>query len=166
MEVWLVTYFSAAPVAQPNTGVRSKDSVLCGNWEGRINSYDFVPVLQKLDSYVDLSTSQGVCLVSRLPLFWLHYFKLQSWLSNYITLILSITSTRKFVVYVCKLNDRKKNMIAFSFNIHIVMCMVCRKPTRLILRGWWVLLNNNFVFLDKSTKLATFGTLGTFRTRS
>jgi hypothetical protein len=47
------------------------DSVLCGDWERRINSYDSVLVLQKLDSYVDLSTSQGVCLVSRLLLFWL-----------------------------------------------------------------------------------------------
>lgn len=39
------------------------------------------------------------------------------------------------------------------------------KSTRLILRGWWVLHNNSFVSLDKSTKLATFGTLGTFGTR-
>jgi hypothetical protein len=48
------------------------DSVLCEDWKGRISSYDSVPVLQKLNFCVDLSTSQGVCLVSRLFLFWLH----------------------------------------------------------------------------------------------
>jgi hypothetical protein len=45
------------------------DSVLCEDWEGGISSYDSVPVLQKLDFCVDLSTSQGVCLVSHLLLF-------------------------------------------------------------------------------------------------
>jgi hypothetical protein len=50
------------------------DSILCEDWKGRISSYDFVPVLQKLDFCVDLSTSQGVYLVSRLLLFGYNIF--------------------------------------------------------------------------------------------
>jgi len=43
------------------------DAVLCEDWEGKIRGCDFVSKLQKFEFCVDLSTCQGVCLVSHPP---------------------------------------------------------------------------------------------------
>ncbi len=40
------------------------DAILCENWEGKIKGCDFVSEPQKFEFCVDLSTCQGVCLVS------------------------------------------------------------------------------------------------------
>ncbi len=38
---------------------------------------------------------------------------------------------KKFVVYVCKFNDGRENMITFFLNFSIVMCMGYRKINKI-----------------------------------
>lgn len=70
---------------------------------------------------------------------------------------------KNIVVSICKINDRRKNIIPILLIIVLPCVGVVREIRRLTIRGWWLLLDRNFVFCwDKSTTLGFLCTPRTF----
>ncbi len=61
---------------------------------------------------------------------------------------------KNIVVSICKINDRRKNIIPFLLIVVLLCVGVVGEMGRLTTWGWWLLLDINFVFSwDKSTTL-------------
>ncbi len=83
------------------------------------------------------------------------------WPSNCVALIISIAFIRIFVVFICKVNDKRTNIIMFSLYYNVAMCKCCKRIKTIgpMYKRLATIARSNYVSSwDKSMILTSLGT--------